>query len=200
MKPTLEETTRTKIIRATLELMGQERGVEISNRAILKEAGLANMSAISYHFGSKEKLIKQALQFYYDEMHELLCSHRTPDKTGSEALLDLANDVRAFISQKPGLEKAMLSRMITAKEPDPDFQQAALRNFNVLKEIIRLATHIEDDGEATNRAIIFMSGIVYPFLLDQYGENTGEFDSASKESGGSYIKSLVECVMRSGTH
>ena len=115
----MEDSTRTKLIKAVLHLMGSREGKEISVREILKEAGMSNMSAVSYHFGSKDNLVKQALQWYYNEMYQVLNSSAVNPENGKAALLMLANNFWEFISSHPGLEKTMLTRMIMKKEPDP---------------------------------------------------------------------------------
>ncbi|MCP4130183.1 MAG: TetR/AcrR family transcriptional regulator [bacterium] len=184
----MEETTKTRIIQAVLRLMGQQGGGNFSTREILKEAGEGNLSAISYHFGSKENLLKQALQWYYEEMFRVLSSHNTDFENGRETLVNLAGDLLEFISSKPGLEKTMLSRMIMSSEVDPDFEQAVQRNFGVLKEIITRATGLSDETEAAHRVIAFMSGIVYPFLLGSYGMGTVQNKA--------YFQSLVGGILR----
>ncbi len=190
-----EKTTGTRIIEAVLKLMGERGGGNITTREILKEAGEANLSAISYHFGSKESLVKQALQWYYEEMYRVLCSHNTEFENGSETLVSLAEDILGFISSKPGLEKTMLTRMIMGTEKDPDFSKAVSKNSVVLKEIIVQATGLTNDTEAAHRVVAFMSGIVYPFLLGQYGMGSG-LDFDFRKQVRAYLESLVCGIMR----
>lgn len=190
----MEDSTRGKIIKATLRLMGRKEGREIPVREILAEAGLSNMSAVSYHFGSKENLIKQALQWYYDEMYSVLTTFQAIQSDDKGALLQLAEDFWAFISSNPGLEQSMLIQMIKNKKPDPDFQRAMQRNMAVVKQLIQKVTGIKTDKVLNYRAIAFMSGIVYPFLLRHYADKTLGFDT--EEVRQEYLNNLVEGVVR----
>ncbi len=188
------DSTRAKIIKSTLSLMGKKEGREISVREILNEAGMSNMSAVSYHFGSKDKLIKQALQWYYEEMYTVLSTFKSDRSDGKAALLQLAKDFWAFISRNPGLEKAMLMQMIMKNEPDPDFQLAAQRNLGVVIQLFNQATGLENEKELFHRAIAFMSGIVYPFLLKHYSFR--ELGDNAEASLNDYFTSLIEGVVR----
>jgi AcrR family transcriptional regulator len=190
----MEDSTQARIIKATLCLMGKKEGKEISVREILNEAGLSNMSAISYHFGSKEKLIKQALQWYYEEMYTVLSASLSKRTGGKEVLMQLAKDFWTFSSRNPGLEKTMVTQMIMRTEPDPDFQLAAQRNLSVVIQLIQQATGLQHEKELIYRAIAFMSGIVYPFLLKHYGFKDLENDSEAALND--YFSSLVDSAVR----
>lgn len=196
MRDTMEETSRTRLIKATLSLMGERQGRDIPTREILKKAGMANMSAVSYHFGSKEKLVREALRWYYDGMSELISGHSRSQAQGADLLMALAEDLLAFISQNPGLEKTMLTRMIQAHAPDPDFTDALRKNYSLLADIVSRAACIDDPEEAGHRVVIFMSGIVYPFLLGQYGPGVMDLSADPGPRYRAYLQSLVDAVIR----
>ncbi len=53
-----EEDARTRIAEVALERFGRKGVRDTSTREILKAAGMKNPSAITYHFGSKAKLVE----------------------------------------------------------------------------------------------------------------------------------------------
>jgi AcrR family transcriptional regulator len=54
----VEDDARTRIREVALERFGRKGVRETSTREILKAAGMKNPSAITYHFGSKAKLVE----------------------------------------------------------------------------------------------------------------------------------------------
>jgi AcrR family transcriptional regulator len=54
------ETTRARLLRATLEVLGRNGVARTTSREIAAAAGV-NLQAITYHFGSKDDLVTQAL-------------------------------------------------------------------------------------------------------------------------------------------
>ncbi len=58
------ENTKQKIIAATLELMREAGNIdEVSVRKIVQKAGIKGVGIINYHFGTKDKLISDAVRY-----------------------------------------------------------------------------------------------------------------------------------------
>lgn len=55
------ERTRERLIEATRDLLAERGEADVSLRAITDAAG-ANVAAVSYHFGSKETLVRAAIE------------------------------------------------------------------------------------------------------------------------------------------
>ncbi len=55
------EVTRTSLIEAAERLIAKKGLADVSTREILQEAGQRNQSALQYHFGSKEGLIRATI-------------------------------------------------------------------------------------------------------------------------------------------
>jgi AcrR family transcriptional regulator len=54
------ENTRTRLLRATMEVLTRSGAAQTTSREIAAAAGV-NLQAITYHFGSKDELVAQAL-------------------------------------------------------------------------------------------------------------------------------------------
>lgn len=191
-----EQTPRAKLIDATLKLMAKRGDKNISNRAILSEAGMSNLSAISYHFGSREELIRTALRHYFDQLYTVFESVLESSKEGAELLMEFAQNSLKVIAEKPGLEKALLTFIVMAEDPNPDFQIAVKNNFNIQKKIMARATKITDDIQLAHRVMSFKSSLVYPFLLSRYGKKATGFNFHSPKETKAYLQSLVSMVMQ----
>jgi AcrR family transcriptional regulator len=61
------ERTRQRLIDATLDLLAERGESGASLRAITESAG-ANVAAVSYHFGSKESLVRSAIEQSIDRL------------------------------------------------------------------------------------------------------------------------------------
>ena len=58
------EDTKQKIINATLELLKEAGNIEeVSVRKIVQKAGIKGVGIINYHFGTKDKLISEAVRY-----------------------------------------------------------------------------------------------------------------------------------------
>ena len=60
-KPKRADITRASLIRAAEKLIATKGLADVSTREILRTAGQRNQSALQYHFGSKNGLIKAAI-------------------------------------------------------------------------------------------------------------------------------------------
>jgi AcrR family transcriptional regulator len=90
---------RTRLREAALDLFGR-RGVHAtSTRAILREAGLRNPSAISYHFGSKaglvDDLVRELIDYARTAVDEQIALAAAPERPSPEAWARIAVDSAA---------------------------------------------------------------------------------------------------------
>jgi AcrR family transcriptional regulator len=63
------ERTRQRLIDATLDVLA-ERGESGASLRVITEAADANVAAVSYHFGSKEALVRSAIEQSMDRLLE----------------------------------------------------------------------------------------------------------------------------------
>src|SRR5689334_19919887 len=115
--PPNPETTQRQLIRAAEDLFAT-RGIDaVSLREITSAAGVRNATALQYHFGDREGLLKAVLRKHYDDVearrHALLDAYEANGASqGPEALRTL---VAAFVAPA------------ASKLADPDGGRAFLR-------------------------------------------------------------------------
>lgn len=177
-----------RLIAATLRLLGSGGAGSATTRAILREAGLQNASAVSYHFGSKEELIRCAMREYYNGTAAIFDALESDSRPPAEALLGLCFGLSEYVRGYEGLERNLLGGRIGRLESDSDFAQVGTHNFDCLKRFIAHATGLRDDKEVGFRAISLMSCLYYPFVL---GEIASPLLGEGPESSAYYV-SLVQ--------
>ena len=85
MTSTAKETTKQKLIKAAIKVFAQKGFRDATVRQIVKLAGTANINAVNYYFGSKERLYKQILEMVFAE-YDRQAPSDFQDKTPEEQL------------------------------------------------------------------------------------------------------------------
>lgn len=105
-----QEVTRTRLLEATLEVLTDHGVARATSRGIAATAGV-NLQAITYHFGSKDELVAQAL------VHAV----RTWTQPARAALAGVADDPLGHLL---GTVSALQSSFETAREHFPAYIEA----------------------------------------------------------------------------
>jgi DNA-binding transcriptional regulator YbjK len=80
------DSTRQRIIDATLECIGKHGIQAVTNRRIAQLANV-NCAAINYYFSSKEKLMNEAIEYSMDNyLGEFFRHPLTKERTGNSQL------------------------------------------------------------------------------------------------------------------
>jgi AcrR family transcriptional regulator len=106
--------TKQEILKATLKILESEGIQKLTMRKIAAEAG-ANVAAVNYHFGSKDRVVFEALQtlrarfgmaFAYLRSNELLPRERLLAFMTAycDTVFEYPNLVKAFVNQSLNIE------------------------------------------------------------------------------------------------
>lgn len=85
MTSTPKETTRQRLLSAATRVFAEKGFRDATVRQICKQAGTANINAVNYYFGSKEKLYLQILEMIF-AAYDRQAPEDFPDKTPEEQL------------------------------------------------------------------------------------------------------------------
>jgi AcrR family transcriptional regulator len=135
-----QEATRTRLIEATLEVLRSRGVAQTTSREIASAAGV-NLQAITYHFGSKDDLVAQAL------VHAV----RTWIEPARAALSGIAGDP---LSGLFGTVSALQQALEQAHEHFPAYIEAlatASRNETVRGQIVGLLGELREALAASIR-------------------------------------------------
>jgi AcrR family transcriptional regulator len=138
----MSEDTRTRLLRATLEVLARHGVAQTTSREIAAAARV-NLQAITYHFGSKDELVAQAL----------ISAVRTWIEPARAALTGIADDpLRGLLDTVSALQEA-LDR---AHEHFPTYIEAlatASRHETVRGQIAGLLAELRDAVAASIREL-----------------------------------------------
>ena len=126
-----QAATRTRLLAATLDVLGSHGVAQTTSREIATAAGV-NLQAITYHFGSKDELVGQAL------VHAV----RTWIEPARTALTGIAGDP---LSGLLGTVSALQQALEQAHEHFPTYIEAlatASRNETVRAQIVALLAEL----------------------------------------------------------
>ncbi len=148
-----------KILDRALYLIGKDRSLNISVRAISKEAGV-NVSAINYYFRTKEEMLRQAKELYILNTLSITDILENEELGLEEKLLAAANEIMEYIIRYPGID--VLLRDARGKE-----DETSIRILKVSEEMAEGLNRILDmllkgTKNIHYKHMIFWSAINYP--------------------------------------
>jgi AcrR family transcriptional regulator len=137
-----QETTRARLLQATLEVLGRRGVAQTTSREIAAAAGV-NLQAITYHFGSKDDLVAQAL----------VDAVRTWIEPARAALTGIAGDpLRGLFATVSALQEALDQ----AHQHVPAYLEAlatAARDETVRGQIVGLLAELREALAASIREL-----------------------------------------------
>ncbi|SHO43955.1 TetR/AcrR family transcriptional regulator [Anaerocolumna xylanovorans] len=153
------KSVEEKILDRALYLIGKNRSLNISIRAISKEAGV-NVSAINYYFRTKEEMLRQAKELYVANTLSITAILENGELGPEEKFLYAANEIMEYIIRYPGIDVLLRD----AREKDDEISVKVLK---VSEEMTEGLNHILDSllkgaKDISCKHIIFWSAINYP--------------------------------------
>ena len=157
------DATRAALIAAAERLIAQKGIAHVSTREILQEAGQRNQSALQYHFGSKNGLVRATISERTHEIDDRRLELMA-DWTGSPTLgqiievLILPLAERAADDEKGRYYLIFLGQAIT--QPDWDLRRA-IKDFEITglerayEHYDRLLAHLSDEQRIMRQEIAY---------------------------------------------
>jgi len=188
-------STREKIIVAAINCIEESGLQSLTIRSIAAKAEV-NSAAISYYFGTKEKLVEEALNRTLEELKKI------PEEILRAEGLDLKQRLRAFFTalldglvRWPRLIKAHLQSPLL----DGNYGTPFCDMFNsFLTDLLR---HLEEmpssQREQNLRALIIqsISAVLIPGLMPGFFQYFAGLDFADPEARRSYVEDLVNRLL-----
>jgi len=186
--------TREEIITAALELFSEKGFETVSVRDVTKKAKV-NLASVSYHFGNKEGLIKEATSRILDPMNlrrsEVLL--KVISENGGIEHTSLQEVIEAFLTpliipEGPTMNHALISKLAArfATDEAAEFPEVSLTIYKDLlvsyvKAIYSKLPHMS--VEEIRERLVFTSGaaLQHIMLAPMAAALTGEKDETPKE-------------------
>jgi len=159
--------TRQQIIEVTLDILGEKAGSNITTREIVEKAGV-NIAAINYHFGSKAKLLDEAMASLLDRVYDLLRALSHKEHSPHERMRSFCREFLNISSQYPGIIKNIVSAIILDEQTSPRIMALIPPLINTLAALIG-ELHPEFSGKKRlYRAGNLLMSLIFPQIFSRY--------------------------------
>jgi DNA-binding transcriptional regulator YbjK len=165
--------TRERIMRTTLDLIGQEGMGAVTNRRVATAAG-TSLGSLTYHFESQHDLLRESLLLFVSEEVEklegLAAGLRDRRPGVEQAAIEIERVLRETGERMHGLVEIELH---TRAARDPALQDASRRCFEAYEELATASLEILEvpDPERQARTVV---ALLYGLALRRLG--TGDED------------------------
>ena len=186
---------KTHLIDTVLKMISEGGDHKFTTREIAAKAKV-NIAAINYYFGSKDDLIKLAEEDYFRRIAEVHMASIKTGKNVEETLLNYCMRYSEFVLANPGLQRNMMSRLISDRQARPEISAALQNNVARIKNVIKDRLHDLDDKALNHISVIFLSAVFYPILLTQYeSELNIDLEYKDREKLKGYYKTLINRIL-----
>mgnify|MGYP001085548817 CR=1 FL=1 len=186
--------TRERIIKTTLNIIGERGDVNPTVREIARKARV-NLASINYYFRSKRKLFNEIEEYYANEIKEITAILDNPDMDAVERILTWAKKLMDNLANYPGIMLLLASKVLKKDKIERTIIKfIGIRNSS-FKKLVSDITGINDGKLLDLKVIQIFSGIINPLII-QYGVgkvfNVDFNDVKVRER---YIETLVKSIL-----
>jgi AcrR family transcriptional regulator len=187
--PLEEQPVREKIILAAIRCLEREGLHSVTTRTIAKEAEV-NVAAINYYFGTKEKLMDEALRHAMNnalgDLGEIMAGSEDP----SFKLFTVFNLFFTGMIRYPGLMKAFFYDPFIQKNYTGPFAHRFSIMLNELHQ--RLEPLVDEENKATFKLSItqMCASMIFMGLFPNFFQDFFECDLAVPEKQREFIEHL----------
>lgn len=177
------------IIQTALEIIGQEGIQKITTREVARRTNMNN-AALNYHFGTKENLIRQAMEFFIRTLGGAYVLLEQANRSPSERLLAFLKKFAEISVLYPGVTKSLVSQMMFAEEANPALAESQKRGITAFTDSLKQVTGIQGEPELQQLGLQLMAAVIYPVLLHKQLQDLYGIDYARQEEREAYIERL----------
>lgn len=184
----MELPTRQKIVLAAIECIEKEGINSVTIRSIGREADV-NSAAISYYFGSKENLIKEA----FDYIQKDFMMDYTEIINKDEDLIKIVENLLLYILQGtvkyPNIAKAILYEPFL----NNNYNSVFIKKINTLCEELCIKINKQPDKEKNKTAVIqLISSSIFIGIFPGIFKDFGNIDLRDENTLKKYVKKLSD--------
>jgi DNA-binding transcriptional regulator YbjK len=149
------EERRDSILRATLAVAGRGGIPAVTHRSVAEEAGVP-LGSLTYYFGSKDDMLREALLLFVAEEAERL---REVGATLAGEQLDLEQVARRFATalSGEGAEQVAQYELYLEAARNPALREPAAECFRIYEEITALALRAAGAPDPEQSAALFVA-------------------------------------------
>lgn len=184
------KSVEEKILDRALYLIGKNRTIDISVRAIAKEANV-NVSAINYYFRTKEEMLRRVKQFYLTNTLTILSILDDDKYREEEKLILAANEIMEYILRFPGVTVILREaiNMSNTNEISLSIVETTKEMHVKLEKLLCNITQ-NNNMKSKHKMAIFMASIIYPIENSDIMEFAEEI-AKTREERLAYIENII---------
>ncbi|MDD5622519.1 MAG: TetR/AcrR family transcriptional regulator [Actinomycetota bacterium] len=186
--------TRERIIKTTLNIIGEKGDVNPTVRDIARKAQV-NLASINYYFRSKKKLFNEIEEYFAGEISKITVILDDTSMDAVTRILTWAKKLMDNLANYPGIMLLLASRVMKKDKIERTIIKFIDIRNSSFKRLVGEITRIEDDKLVDLKAIQIFSGIINPLII-QYGVgkvfNVDFNDSRVRER---YIETLIKSIL-----
>ncbi|MBN1304440.1 MAG: TetR/AcrR family transcriptional regulator [Anaerolineales bacterium] len=191
-------STKEKILKATLEIINSEGISKVTVRKIAAMAGV-NIAAVNYHFGSKERVIDEALGYLAGRFDVAFVQLRDENQVPEVRFF---NFLKAFHETEilyPELFKRFIVRSMDHDSEETNILKVYASFIQqewieLLLETVRVLRPNDDDAEISMRIMLMMSALIFPNLLTPHIRVPMGLEFENEQVRDRYLSLLVDSI------
>lgn len=188
---------KEQIIQTALEIIGREGIHKITTREVAKRAKMNN-AALNYHFGTKDNLIRQAMDVFIGRLSSAYTLLQEEDMEPGERVLVFLKRFAELSVMYPGVTKSLVGQMMWAENPDPVLADAQKKGIQAFTESLKPICGIQEERALQELGLQMMAAVLYPILLSNQLPDLYGIDYADQKQRDAYIERLFRQFIRSG--
>jgi len=187
--------TAQALVEAALELFAEKGYEGASVRAITRRAG-ANLGAITYHFGSKDRLYEAAFVSVAEPFREHLKDAVATSDPPLDRIEALVRAWYSYLSEHPSFSRVLLQHLASAR-PMPEAGRRVMRaNLDLIASVIAAGQRDGSirQGDARLMALSIGSQPMFLSLVRHALREGAEIDQDDPATGRELVESVVRFV------
>lgn len=190
--------TRSKIMKAAVDIIGREGNLGVTIREIADKAGV-NIAAINYHFSSKENLLEEVERVTMEQVTLIYNCLLDESKSPRDRLINWADELMRYLIDYPGIIYMIGTRILQSDNKSAGLAEYLSDSDVRLNPVVRELTGIGDEKLLSFKALQLISGVVYPTLIYSGTKKALGQIISSERVRKKYLAELIGSLERSGS-
>jgi AcrR family transcriptional regulator len=189
-----DASARQRILETTMNLLLKGLPEEITTRQIADLAGV-NVAAIHYYFQTKEHLIDEAVLAASTTGFAYISDIREKTElTPAERLKEILRIYAVALVDFPGISKTAYQTFLFRQHPNEKYLEYFRKLFEAVKENLKEVSGEHDEKVIAQKALIALSAIICPFLLEGALGGSDGVDYADRADREKYIELVLKIL------
>lgn len=187
--------TKDKILEATLNIISDEGFQNVTIRKIAIAAGV-NVAAINYHFGSKDNVINEALEYLMIQSKNIFKCLKNDDEAPKLRLKTFIDKYTKNLIKYPDQIKNLIHQSIYANSTKNKFQEyLEMEGIELIKSTIQQIRPNENDVTLQILTTQLLSCLLFPVLLGSRTSEIFGIKLEESENRNAYIELLIKNII-----